>query len=451
MLSVLGVGYKSRTSVRIIAVLFPRMPIPESYNLSLEYHRQSPAGKLSVTPTKPLETQADLAMAYSPGVAGPVLAIAEDPSTVYDYTSKGNLVAVISNGTAILGLGNRGALASKPVMEGKAVLFKKFAGIDAFDLEVDSSDPQKFIEAVALLEPSFGGINLEDIKAPECFEIETALKSRMKIPVMHDDQHGTAVVASAALLNALHVGGKNLSDASIVISGAGAAGIAIAHMLGALGVAKEQLTLCDSQGVIHSGRSSDLDPSKLPFAKDSVERSLEDAMEGSDVFIGVSKAKTVTPEMLKKMQKNPVVLALANPEPEIPYSIAREVRPDAIIATGRSDHPNQVNNVLCFPFLFRAALDVRATSINDAMTKAAVTALAELVREPVPSSVLSAYGLTSLAFGANYILPKPFDSRLITAVSPAVAEAAMRSGVAQKKLVREAYVAELTARMATPL
>ncbi len=421
--------------------------MPDSYNPSLEYHRQSPAGKLSVTPTKPMATQADLAKAYSPGVAGPVLAISEDPATAYDYTSKGNLVGVISNGTAILGLGNLGALASKPVMEGKAVLFKKFAGIDAFDIELNSTDPQAIIQAVAMLEPTFGGINLEDFRAPDCFAIEQALLQRMRIPVMHDDQHGTAVVASAALLNALHIGGKELAQVKVVINGAGAAGIAIAHMLRALGVAKEQLTLCDSQGVIHSGRLDGLDPSKLPFAKDSMERSLEDAMEGSDVFIGVSKAKTVSPEMLLSMNKNPVVLALANPEPEIPYQLARETRPDAIMATGRSDHPNQVNNVLCFPFLFRAALDTRATAINDEMKKAAVMAIAELAREPVPSSVLQAYGLTSLAFGPEYILPKPLDPRLLTAVSPAVAEAAMHSGVAQKKIERSAYIAELTARM----
>jgi malate dehydrogenase (oxaloacetate-decarboxylating)(NADP+) len=387
------------------------MPIPDSYNASLEYHKQSPAGKLSVTPTKPMETQGDLAKAYSPGVAGPVLAIAESPATAYDYTSKGNLVGIVSNGTAILGLGNLGALASKPVMEGKAVLFKKFAGIDAFDIELNSTDPKAIIEAVAMLEPTFGGINLEDIKAPDCFEIEQALLKRMRIPLMHDDQHGTAVVASAALLNALHIGGKKLSDVSVVLNGAGAAGVAIAHMLLALGVAKEQLTLCDSQGVIHSGRLNDLDASKVPFAKDSMERSLEDAMEGSDVFIGVSKAKTVSPAMLQSMSKNPVVLALANPEPEIPYQLARDTRPDAIIATGRSDHPNQVNNVLCFPFLFRAALDTRATAINDAMKKATVTALAELAREPVPSSVLEAYELASLAFGPEYILPKPLDPR----------------------------------------
>ncbi len=423
------------------------MTVPDQYSAALDYHKQSPAGKLSVTPTKPMANQNDLAMAYSPGVAGPVLAIAEAPATAYDYTSKGNLVGVITNGTAILGLGNRGALASKPVMEGKAVLFKKFAGIDAFDLELNTEDPQAFINAVALLEPTFGGINLEDIKAPECFEIEQALNARMKIPVMHDDQHGTAVVASAALLNALHIGGKELHAVSVVINGAGAAGIAIANMLLSLGVAKDQLTMCDSQGVIHSGRVSDLDASKVPFAKDSMERSLEDAMEGSDVFIGVSKAGTVSPSMLQSMNKNPVVLALANPEPEIPYQLARETRPDAIIATGRSDHPNQVNNVLCFPFLFRAALDTRATAINDEMKKAVVYALAALARESVPSSVLHAYALPSLAFGPEYILPKPLDPRLLTAVSPAVAEAAMQSGVAQKKIERTAYVAELTARM----
>lgn len=424
------------------------MPVPDSYNPALEYHKHSPAGKLSVVPTKPMNNQADLAMAYSPGVAGPVLAIAEDPSAAYDYTSKGNLVAVISNGTAILGLGNRGALASKPVMEGKAVLFKKFAGIDAFDLELDAADPQTFISAVTALEPTFGGINLEDIKAPECFEIEQAIKAKLKIPVMHDDQHGTAVVASAALLNALHLGGKDLKNVSIVLNGAGAAGIAIGHMLRALGVAKEQLTLCDSKGAIHSGRTDALDPSKQPFVKASTESSLEGVMKGADVFIGVSKAGTVSPAMLQSMNQHPVVLALANPEPEIPYQLARETRPDAIIATGRSDHPNQVNNVLCFPFLFRAALDTRATQINDEMKTAAVHAIAALAREPVPSSVLQAYGLTSLEFGPEYILPKPLDPRLITAVSPAVAAAAMQSGVAQKMIDLATYGTELLARVA---
>lgn len=423
------------------------MSVPDTYNPALAYHRQSPAGKLSVVPTKSLETKQDLALAYSPGVAGPVLAIAEDPSTAYDYTAKGNLVAVISNGTAILGLGNRGALASKPVMEGKAVLFKKFAGIDAFDIELNSTDPQAIIEAVSMLEPTFGGINLEDIRAPDCFEIEEELLKRVSIPLMHDDQHGTAVVAGAALLNALHLTQRSLIATSVVMNGAGAAGIAIAKMLLILGLPQDNLIVCDSHGVLHEGRQEGMHPSKTPFLRNTPLRTLDEALRGADVFVGVSKANTVSEDMVRSMNKSPIILALANPDPEIPYSVVRAVRPDAIMATGRSDHPNQVNNVLCFPFMFRAALDTRATKINDAMKRAAVEALATLARQPVPPEVLTTYGLPSLDFGPEYILPKPFDPRLLTTVTPAIALAAMESGVAQKKIDLALYTTQLLERL----
>jgi malate dehydrogenase (oxaloacetate-decarboxylating)(NADP+) len=417
------------------------------YADSLIFHKTGKPGKLEIHPTKPLETQRDLSLAYSPGVAQPVLEIDENPDAVYEYTAKGNLVAVISNGTAILGLGNLGALASKPVMEGKAVLFKRFADIDAIDLELATEDPQRIIDAVELLEPTLGGINLEDIKAPECFVIERELRKRMKIPVFHDDQHGTAVVASAGLLNALHLTNRSIQETSIVINGAGAAGIAIAEMLIALGSPKSRITLCDTQGVIYEGRKEGINEYKLAFARQTDLRTLADALEGADVFIGVSKAGALTEAMLLSMAKNPIVFALANPEPEIPYHTAKSVRSDVIMATGRSDHPNQINNLLCFPFLFRGALDTRAVAINEAMKVAAVHALAALAREDVPADVLHTYGLQSLAFGVDYILPKPFDTRLMTTISPAVARASMDSGVARKHVDLKVYPEQLKMRM----
>jgi malate dehydrogenase (oxaloacetate-decarboxylating)(NADP+) len=417
------------------------------FQQSLAFHREGKPGKLEIRATKPLLTQRDLSLAYSPGVAEPVRAIAADPDAAYEYTAKGNLVAVISNGTAILGLGNKGALASKPVMEGKAVLFKRFAGIDSIDLEVATEDPQRFIEAVELLEPSFGGINLEDIKAPECFVIERTLKERMNIPVFHDDQHGTAVIASAALLNALRMTGKAIGEVSVVLNGAGAAGIAIADILISIGVPKDHLTLCDTNGVINEGRQEGMNEYKAAYARSTDLRTLEDAMKGADVFIGVSKAGALTNAMVQSMADQPVVFALANPDPEMPYDEIKALRPDALVATGRSDHPNQVNNVLCFPFLFRGALDTRASTINEAMKIAAARAIAELAREPVPASVLSTYGLQELSFGAGYLIPKPFDPRLLTKVSAAVAQAAMESGVARKTINLDAYPAELEVRM----
>ncbi len=417
------------------------------YTEALEYHRHPTPGKISIAPTKSLNTQKDLSLAYSPGVAGPVLEIAKNPDAAYEYTSKGNLVAVISNGTAILGLGNRGALASKPVMEGKAVLFKKFAGIDSVDLELATEDVDRFVDAVTLLEPSFGGINLEDIKAPECFEIERRLKAAMKIPVFHDDQHGTAVVSSAALLNALLIAKKDRKNISVVLSGAGAAGIAIADCLQLLGIGKDQITLCDSKGVVYEGRTDDINVYKQPYARKTSARTLADALKGADVFIGVSKADTVTPEMLLSMAQTPIVFAMANPNPEIDFTLAKATRSDVILASGRSDFPNQVNNVLCFPFLFRGALDTRSSCINESMKLAAITALSALARETVPDIVLKTYGLTSLAFGSEYVLPKPFDPRLLSTVATAVAEAAMESGVAKVKIERHAYAESLRRRV----
>jgi len=396
---------------------------------SLAYHRQTFPGKIALSLEKPMASQMDLSLAYTPGVARPVLEIAKDPSAAYEYTSKGHLVAVISNGTAILGLGNKGALASKPVMEGKAVLFKKFANIDAFDIEVDEKDPDKLIEIIAAIAPTFGGINLEDIKAPECFRVEEELIKRLDIPVMHDDQHGTAIVATAGLLNALELAGKRMEDVRIVMNGAGSAAVAIAKFLFSFGVPPEHLTLCDSKGVIFAGRTENMNAYKAPFARETSARTLADAMNGADVFIGVSGPNVVTQDMLLSMAPAPIVFAMANPTPEIDYHVAHATRDDLILATGRSDHPNQVNNVLCFPFLFRGALDARATCINQEMKQAAAKALAGLAREPVPSSVLKSYGLPSLAFGKEYILPKPFDTRLLSVVSQAVADAAKASGV----------------------
>jgi malate dehydrogenase (oxaloacetate-decarboxylating)(NADP+) len=417
---------------------------PSLRDASLALHASAPAGKLEVVPTKPLKTKEDLSLAYSPGVAAPVLEIAANPTDAYRYTGKGNLVAVISNGTAILGLGNRGALASKPVMEGKAVLFKRFAGIDAFDIEINSTNIDEVVKTVELLEPTFGGINLEDIKAPECFVIERRLIATMGIPVFHDDQHGTAVVVSAGLLNALTIVKKNIQSVSIVVNGAGAAGIAISRMLGELGVSKDQLLLCDSKGVLSDHRL-DLGEFKVPFARKTPLRTLADALRGADVFIGVSKAGCVTPEMLQSMAKSPIVFALANPDPEIDPAIAKEVRPDVIIATGRSDHPNQVNNLLCFPFLFRGALDSRATQITTVMKLAAIDAISTLAREEVPEDIKKLYGRKDLVFGPTYVLPTPFDPRLLTRVPVAVAKAAIETGIAKRALELKEYERSLRA------
>jgi malate dehydrogenase (oxaloacetate-decarboxylating)(NADP+) len=397
-----------------------------------EYHELPRPGKLQVTPSKPCLTQHDLSLAYTPGVARPCLAIQDEPDAAYRFTGKGNLVAVVSNGTAVLGLGNIGPLASKPVMEGKAVLFKRFAGIDVFDLEVDATDPDRLIEVVAALGPTFGGINLEDIKAPECFYVEEELRRRMDIPVFHDDQHGTAIISGAALLNALEVAGKRIEDVRVVFSGAGAAGIACATMYLALGVRPEHLLMVDTVGVIHRGRTEHMNPYKERLAADTGCRTLADALDGADVFAGVSTRDVVTPEMLRSMAADPIVMAMANPDPEIAYDVAMATRADVIMATGRSDFPNQVNNVLGFPFIFRGALDVRATTINEAMKLAAVRALADLAREDVPEQVLRAYGLHDLRFGREYLIPKPFDPRVLLRVAPAVAAAATQTGVARR-------------------
>jgi len=397
---------------------------------ALDYHAHPTPGKTSVTPTKPCTTQAELSLAYSPGVAEPVRAIAEDPEAAYRYTNKGNLVAVISNGSAILGLGNRGAIASKPVLEGKAVLFKRFANIDVFDIEVDAPDRDSFIDTVAHIAPTFGGINLEDIAAPECFAIEEMLRARLDIPVFHDDQHGTAVIICAGLLNALELQGKKLPEAHIVLLGAGAAGLATIQLLIALGAKRHNILLLDSKGVVTTHRS-DLNIYKRRYAQSTDKRTLEDAMQGADAFVGVSAANLVTPAMVQSMNARPIVFALANPDPEIRPEAAHAARNDLIMATGRSDFPNQVNNVLGFPYLFRAALDVHACCINKQMLVAAVHALARLTHEPVPAEVLSAYKLPALKFGPDYIIPKPLDPRLLRAVPAAVAHAAVESGVAR--------------------
>ncbi|WP_327754667.1 NADP-dependent malic enzyme [Sphingobium sp. SJ10-10] len=410
---------------------------------ALDYHRYPQPGKLRIEPTKRMVNQRDLALAYSPGVAAPCIDIAEDPEKAMDYTARGNLVAVISNGTAVLGLGAIGALASKPVMEGKAVLFKKFADIDVFDIEVDTTDPEKFIEAVALLEPTFGGINLEDIKAPECFAIEAELKKRMNIPVFHDDQHGTAIVVAAAVRNALVLQGKTLADAKLVTSGAGAAALACVDLLVSMGLPIENVTLTDKDGVIHSEREGML-PNMARYARTTNARTLPDVLPGANLFLGLSAPGVLKPEWLPLMAPNPLIFALANPEPEIRPEAAREARPDAIIATGRSDYPNQVNNVLCFPYIFRGALDARATEINEAMKVAAADAIANLARMPAHDSVAQAYGGRKLVFGPDYIIPTPFDPRLIAEIATAVAKAAMDSGVAKKQLDLEAYKRQLT-------
>jgi len=401
---------------------------------ALDYHRLPTPGKISVRASKPCITQRDLSLAYTPGVAEPCLAIEKNPELADEYTSRANLVGVISNGTAVLGLGNIGALAGKPVMEGKGVLFKRFADIDVFDLEVDELDPMAFVETVARLEPTFGGINLEDIKAPECFIIEEELKKRMNIPVLHDDQHGTAVIMAAAFINALKLQGKNIEDVKIVCLGAGAAGFACMKLIEQLGAKHEHIFFLDRKGVIHTKREEELPPHKAYFANGDKAQSLEEVMVDADVFVGLSQGNVVQPEMLKSMADKPIVFAMANPNPEIDYDLAMQTRTDLIMATGRSDHPNQVNNVLGFPFLFRGALDARATTFNEEMKLAAVYALAELARKEVPASVLKVYGEKELRFGPKYILPKPFDPRLIEVVPTAVAKAAAETGVARKPI-----------------
>lgn len=399
---------------------------------ALAYHAEGGPGKIEIRPTKPDATQYDLSLAYSPGVAAPCLAIADDPAKAYDYTIKGNLVAVITNGTAVLGLGDIGPLAAKPVMEGKCMLFKHFSGINAFDIEIDTTDPEEFIAAVKRIAPTFGGINLEDIKAPECFEIERRLVEELDIPVMHDDQHGTAIIASAALINAMHLSGKRIDEAQIVVNGAGAAAIACARMFLALGARRDQITMCDSRGVVTT-RRTDLNPVKREFATDRPVTTLREALVGADVFLGVSTAGVLDADMVRSMAGNPLVMALANPDPEISYDKAKAARPDVIVATGRTDYPNQVNNVLGFPYIFRGALDVRARKINETMKLAAAHALAELAREEVPAELAAAFGVDRLEFGPDYLIPKLTDPRLLGRVAPAVARAAVESGVAQRR------------------
>lgn len=403
----------------------------ELKNKALAYHSEGRPGKIEVVSSKPCHTAEELSLAYTPGVAKPVLEIAENPLEAYKYTAKGNLVAVVSNGTAILGLGDRGALASKPVMEGKGVLFKRFADIDVFDLEVDTRDPEKLIEVVKLLEPTFGGINLEDIKAPECFEIEKRLIEECDIPVFHDDQHGTAIISTAALINAAEVTGKKTDEMKVVFNGAGAAGISCARMFKAAGVRAENIIMCDSRGVLHERRRSELNEMKREFVNDTEARTLSDALKGADVFIGVSAPDCVTAEMLLTMADNPVVFAMANPNPEITYEKATAARDDVIMGTGRSDYPNQVNNVLGFPFIFRGALDVKASKISEGMKMAAAEALAMLAREPVPEIVKYAYDGKEFSFGPDYIIPKPFDPRVIEWEALAVAKAACEEGLAK--------------------
>lgn len=414
---------------------------------ALQYHVQGRPGKIEVVPTKPYSTQKDLSLAYSPGVAAPCLEIADNPEDAYNYTAKGNLVAVISNGTAVLGLGNIGALAGKPVMEGKGLLFKTFADIDVFDIELDTEDVDKFIETVKIISPTFGGINLEDIKAPQCFEIEERLKAELDIPVMHDDQHGTAIISSAAFLNALEIAGKKIEEVQVVVNGAGASAMACSRLYFSLGVKREHLVMCDSKGVIHESRT-DLNKMKREFATSRDVHTLQEAMRGADMFLGLSVADSVTAEMIQGMNDTPIVFALANPDPEIAYDKAIASRPDIIFATGRSDYPNQVNNVLGFPYIFRGALDVRAKAINEEMKVAAVKALAALAKEPVPEIVSTAYNQNTISFGREYLIPKPLDPRLISTISTAVAKAAVESGVARKALTNwDAYSDELDRRL----
>ena len=414
---------------------------------ALEYHRlNGKPGKISILPTKPMETQRDLSLAYTPGVAVPVLEIEKDPELSYEYTSKGNLVAVVTNGTAILGLGDRGALASKPVMEGKGVLFKRFADVDVFDIEVNTHDADVLIQVVAAIAPTFGGINLEDIKAPECFYIEETLKGMLDIPVFHDDQHGTAIISGAALLNGLEVVGKDIRQTKIIISGAGASAISCAELMVRLGALRGNIMLVDTRGVVYKGRTEGMNKYKERFALETDRRSLADAVRDMDVFYGLSAKDVLTPEMVVTMAGQPLIFAMANPDPEISYELAKEARPDAIVATGRSDYPNQINNVLGFPFIFRGALDVRARAINEEMKVAATHALAALAKEDVPDSVLRAYGLESLKFGSEYILPKPLDPRVLLRVSPAVAQAAMQTGAARRQIDLDEYREQLAFR-----
>ncbi|MCY3973763.1 MAG: hypothetical protein OXF52_06160 [Candidatus Dadabacteria bacterium] len=407
---------------------------------ALEYHRKERKGKLEVIPSKPCATQWDLSLAYSPGVAEPCKEIEKDPDTAYEYTNKGNLVGVVSNGTAVLGLGSIGALAGKPVMEGKGVLFKRFADIDAYDININCSDPDEFIRIVESLEPTFGGINLEDIKAPECFKIEDELKEKMDIPVFHDDQHGTAIISAAGLLNACELTGRNIEDLTMVFNGAGASAIACAELFVSLGVKRENIIMCDSRGVIYEGRKEGLNPQKERFIVKTKHRTVEDAMKGAQCFVGLSNGGAVSQDMVRSMDANPIIFAMANPDPEISYPDAKSARSDDVImATGRSDYPNQVNNVLGFPFIFRGALDVRARSINEEMKIAAVRALAALAKEPVPDSVIKAYGGSPIEFSPDYIVPKPFDPRVLPWESAAVAQAAIETGVARVKIDTAKY------------
>ena len=422
----------------------------ESYDdkEALRFHAEGKPGKIAISATKPMETQSDLSLAYSPGVAAPVIAISEKPETVYDYTSKGNLVAVISNGSAILGLGNLGSLAAKPVMEGKAVLFKRFADVDAIDIEIDSEDAEVFSSTVEKIGRTFGGINLEDISAPDCFIIESELREKLDIPVFHDDQHGTAIISTAGIINALDLTNKKIENVKVVVNGAGAAGIACLELLKSMGLPHENAILCDSKGPIYIGRDENINQWKAAHAVDTDARSLADAMKGSDIFLGLSVKDALTKEMLETMNKDPIVFAMANPDPEIDPKLAKEVRPDCIIATGRSDYPNQVNNVLGFPYIFRGALDVRAKTINDEMKIACAEALAKLAREDVPDEVAAAYSGIRPRYGPDYIIPAPFDPRLIRDIPPAVAKAALESGVARMPIVDEdAYKNRLSARL----
>ena len=414
---------------------------------ALRYHSAGRKGKIEVVPTKPCSTQLDLSLAYTPGVAEPCREIERDPETAYEYTARGNLVAVISNGTAVLGLGDIGALAGKPVMEGKGVLFKALADVDVFDIEIDEKDPDKLIEIIEKLAPTFGGINLEDIKAPECFQIEEELIERLDIPVFHDDQHGTAIISAAAFINALEVVGKRPEDARIVVSGAGAGAIACMDHYQRFGVLREHITLVDSRGVIYKGREAGMNPYKERYAVDTEARTLADAMVGADAFIGLSVKDLVTPDMVRAMADNPIIFAMANPDPEILPEDAKAARPDVIMATGRSDYPNQVNNVLGFPFIFRGTMDVRSTAINAEMKIAATRALAELAKEPVPDYVLEAYGLDALSFGPEYLIPKPIDKRVLIWEASAVAQAAIDTGVARKPLDMDAYRAQLQQKL----
>jgi malate dehydrogenase (oxaloacetate-decarboxylating)(NADP+) len=415
---------------------------------ALKYHQlDGRPGKLEIIPTKPLETQTDLGLAYTPGVAYPVLEIASNHEMAYEYTNKGNLVAVISNGTAILGLGDRGALASKPVMEGKAVLFKKFADLDSIDIELDSHESERVIDVIAAIGESFGGINLEDFKSPECFYIERKLQSMLNIPVFHDDQHGTAIILGAALLNALEISGKKVNEIKLVFSGAGAAALASANHLVKIGVPRDHIWMCDIHGLAYKGRKEEMFPEKEIFAQGDHPATLAQTLEGADMFIGLSAANIVTGEMLARMRQTPIIFAMANPDPEIKFELAKQARPDAILGTGRSDYPNQINNLLGFPYIFRGALDVRARAINDAMKLAASDALSRLAKEQVPAEVLKAYNLDALEFGKDYIVPKPLDRRVCLWEAPAVAGAAMESGAARLKLDLSQYVKTLEKRL----